>query len=277
MITHEEEKEMLAAHALGALDREEAQRVEEHLKTCAECRSELEEWRLTASALAYSGRTAEPSPVVRSRILDAVRASHPRTDATPAGEVKTETASSSNIILMPARASRRVQMFGAIAAALAIIALAASLFLAWRLNEMRRELARYQTAVDVLSRQAAEERQARELLTSPQSHSAMLAGTDMAPGARAQLAFDRRTGHAMLFASGLPPAPEGKAYQLWFISGGKVMPGKAFTPDPKGNAMINEEVPVSNLDSSSVFAVTLEPAGGVPVPTGKKYLLSSAS
>lgn len=280
LISHEEEKEMLAAHALGALDQEEARRVEEHLATCAECRAEMEEWRDTSSALAYTVAAAEPSPGLRARILETVRADGSQPAPKAAGTAKEQASSgqSSNVIAMPRRKLSRAQTFGAIAASLAIIALAAALFVTWlRLSETRRELARYNTAVEVLAKQVAQEREARELLTSPQSQSAMLAGTNMAPQARAQLAFDRRTGHAMLFAYGLPPAPAGKAYQLWFISGGKVMPGKVFTPDTKGSAMINEQVPVANLDAAPVFAVTLEPSGGMSAPTGEKYLLSASS
>lgn len=270
MISHEEEKEMLAAHALGALDMDEARRVEEHLSSCAECRAELEEWRETAGALAYSAGTAEPSPELRSRILKGVRANDGQPAQKLPGAVTEEAPAPSNVIAMPRRTWSRAHTFGAIAATLAFIALAASIFLIWRLNQMQREMG-------VLARQASEERAARELLTSPQSHNALLAGTNMAPGARANLAFDRRTGQAMFIASGLPPAPAGFAYQLWFISGDKVMPGKVFTPDTKGSAMINEQVPVGNLDAAPVFAVTLEPSGGVQKPTGQKYLLSAAS
>lgn len=276
MISHEEEREMLAAHALGALDRDEARRVEEHLSSCAECRAEMSEWQATASALAYTARPAEPSPELRSRILEAVRedgSNAPKVSK----ELKEET-TSSNVVEMPRRARSRAQTFLAIAASVAILALAAALFVTWqRLNETRRELAKNQTAVEVLARQVEQERRARELLTSPQSQNAQLAGTNMAPNARAQLVFDRRTGHAMLFAYNLPPVPAGKAYQLWFISGGKVMPGRVFTPDTQGRAMINEEVPVNNLDASPVFAVTLEPSGGAQVATGEKYLLSASS
>ncbi|MCA1558266.1 MAG: zf-HC2 domain-containing protein, partial [Acidobacteria bacterium] len=45
---------MLAAHALGALDADEARRVEEHLAHCGECRAELDAWCETANALAYT-------------------------------------------------------------------------------------------------------------------------------------------------------------------------------------------------------------------------------
>ncbi|MBD0369335.1 MAG: anti-sigma factor [Pyrinomonadaceae bacterium] len=267
---------MLAAHALGALDSEEARRVEEHLEACAECRAELEVWRDTTSALAYTVAPAEPSPQLRSRILESVRASSAQPKI--AGETKKAASSSSNVIAFQRSNLSRAQRFGAIAATLAVITLAAALFIALlRLREVRRELARNQAAVESLAKQVAQEREARELLTSPQSQNAQLNGTNMAPEARGQLVFDQRTGHAMLFAYNLPPVPAGKAYQLWFISGGKVMPGKVFMPDRDGRAMINEQVPVNNLDSKPVFAVTLEPSGGVQVATGEKYLLSPSS
>jgi anti-sigma-K factor RskA len=267
---------MLAAHALGALDADESRKVEEHLEGCKECRAEMEEWRETASALAYTVRPAEPSAALRSRILETVRADG--SQAAPKLADETKARASSNVIEMPRRTQSRVGTFAAVAAALVILALAASLFLTWlRLRDARRELARYETAVDALAREVAEERRARELLTSPGSQSAMLTGTNMAPDARAQLSFDGKTGHAMLFAYNLPPAPKGKAYQLWFIGGGRVMPGKVFTPDTAGRAMIEEQVPVASLGATPIFAVTLEPSGGVSAPTGEKYLLSASS
>ena len=77
-------------------------------------------------------------------------------------------------------------------------------------------------------------------------------------------------------AQGLPATPEGKAYQLWFISGGQTpVPGKLFKTDADGNGLLEDQLPAS-ANSSSVLAVTLEPQAGVPSPTGKMYLLSPA-
>lgn len=282
MLSHEEQKELLAAHALGALDAIETTRVEEHLETCAECRAEMEEWRDTAAALAYTVTAAEPGAAVRSRILESVRATDkPSTLKETVKGVGGPAAPASNVVRM-SEASRFVRrslaVYGAIAASLIIVALAASLFITWqRLKETRTALARYERTISSLAKEVAEERAARELMTSPESRSATLAGTNMAPNASAQLAFDRRTGRAKLFAYNLPAAPAGKAYQLWFISNGKVMPGRVFTPDATGSAVMDEQVPVENLGTSPIFAVTLEPSGGVQTPTGEKYLLSPAS
>jgi len=113
------------------------------------------------------------------------------------------------------------------------------------------------------------------LLTHPDTKIAELAGTKDAPGAHAMLLFDHKTGRAILMAKGLPSAPAGKAYQLWFMSGGRPMAGKVFTTDSAGNAMSHDQVPAEAL-ASTVFAVTLEPQGGVASPTGPMYLLSPA-
>jgi len=284
---------MLAAYALGALDAAESRLLEEHLATCTDCRAEIEEWRDTTSALALSAEVVEPSAQLRSRILESVR-------AIPQNSVDRKTSSvdgigvaaqedgnesvkgaASNVIQMPLDARRRwsaALTFGALAASVAIIALAATLFVLWkRLDNLQRQYEREHTAVDVLAKQLAEEREMREMLTKPGVRMTELNGLGPGQQASAKVALDPRTGRAMLFAYNLPPAPAGKAYQLWFISDIKhPVPGAVFNPDAQGRAVMRDQAPEAGR-SASVFAVTLEPAGGVPAPTGEKYLLSPLS
>ena len=104
-----------------------------------------------------------------------------------------------------------------------------------------------------------------------------LAGTEMARSARASFAYDPRTGRAMLLTEGLPPAPAGKEYQLWFITDPKhPVPGSVFKTDAEGRAMMHEQIPMEGR-TASVFAITLEPAGGMKAPTSTPYLVGSAS
>lgn len=107
---------------------------------------------------------------------------------------------------------------------------------------------------------------------TPASRIALLSGTREATGATAKLTYDN-SGRALLVTNGLPRAPEGKEYQLWFIVGGKPLPGKTFNPDNHGHSMTEDQVP-EVARNSAVFAVTLEPAGGVSAPTGSIYLRS---
>jgi anti-sigma-K factor RskA len=288
-VTHEEYKEMLAAYALGALETAEARALEEHLGGCTDCRAEVIEWRETAGALALAAAPVEPPTELRARILEGVRAV--RQDA---GDARNGGASAaaeavagsgaktvSNVIEMPLDTRRRWSTgmrLGVIAAAVAVFSLAASLFVVWnRLNNLQRQYEREHTAVEVLARQLAEEREVRELLTAPGSRTTQLAGTSAAQQASAKLAFDPQTGRAMLFAYNLPPAPAGKAYQLWYIADLQhPVPGGVFNPDERGGAVMRDRVPEAGRNAS-VFAVTLEPQGGVSAPTGDKYLLSPIS
>ena len=84
------------------------------------------------------------------------------------------------------------------------------------------------------------------------------------------LAYDKN-GRAILMAKGLPPPPAGKAYQLWFIAGGKPMPGKVFTTDASGAGTLKDQIP-PQARNAAVFAITLEPEDGVQSPTGQIYL-----
>ncbi|HEX8707848.1 MAG TPA: anti-sigma factor [Pyrinomonadaceae bacterium] len=306
MQKHEEYKEMLAAQALGALDGAEARALEAHLEGCDECRAELQEWRQTASVLAYCPPAVEPSKGVRARILADVR--NTRTagqesapveapgKAMKGGQVESvapvtaaaPVTNATNVreFAKPARRGwGRSATYGALAASLAFVALISMLFLLWqRNNAMRAELARLSDRLDQAQRELAGEREAlahqREvvaMVSAPEARIAMLAGTEMAARARARFLYDRSTGRAMLLADNLPPAPAGKAYQLWFIAEGKPpMPGHLFEPDATGHAEMREQLP-AEARGAAVFAVTLEPSAGVSAPTGDKYLLGASS
>jgi anti-sigma-K factor RskA len=273
---------MLAAYALGALEAAEARSIEEHLASCDDCRAEVAEWRATASALALSTELVEPGAQLRSRILESVRSipqpsSEQRASASAAKDGEPKRAS--NVIQMPQAVRWSTgQKFGAIAASVAILALSASLLILWnRLNDLQRQYEREHTAVEVLAKQVSEEREIREMLTAPGAQMTRLSGTNAAQQASAKLAFDPQTGRAMLFAYNLPPAPAGKAYQLWYIADlAHPVPGGVFNTDARGGAVLRDQVPAEGR-SASVFAVTLEPQGGTSAPTGDKYLLSPIS
>jgi anti-sigma-K factor RskA len=53
------------------------------------------------------------------------------------------------------------------------------------------------------------------------------------------------------------------------------MPGKVFTPDSTGNGVLEDQMPAVAMNSA-VFAVTLEPASGMPTPTGAIFLHSGS-
>ena len=141
-----------------------------------------------------------------------------------------------------------------------LTALIVGLIVLWRQNSaMQNELARSREFV--------------EIVTTPGARVSELKGIDLGAGATASLAYDQN-GHAVLMANKLPSPPQGKAYQLWFIVGNKPpLPGKTFVPDDTGKGTLKDQVPKEALDSA-IFALTVEPEGGVKAPTGPIYLRS---
>jgi anti-sigma-K factor RskA len=287
---------MIAAHALSALETVEARELEAHLATCAECRAESESWQATAASLAYAAPSVEPSAELRSRLLKSIHAEGAkplsRSAVKDSERVESRAVESSQVksnVVPFEKSARRTRsagwMVGALAASLAFIALAVSLVLLWnRYNTMQQEMAQLTDklgqAQGELARERdtlAREREAKELISAPEARIITLAGTEMATRARARFVYDRKTGRAMLMADDLPPAPAGKAYQLWFIAEGKPpMPGHVFNTDAAGHAELSDQLS-EEARGATVFAVTLEPSSGVTAPTGAMYLKSAAS
>ncbi len=283
MMLHEDYKEMMAGQALSALDAADSRALAAHLESCAECRTEMSEWEKTAALLAFDSPSLEPSAGVREQVLAAVRAegrpgANAETQADRRQDNNEPTLRANSVVVPFARARQNAwSSFGAYGAIAAVLALASviSLLVVWQQSRVAKaEVARLSAEMRETEEQLAREREVVAVITSPGARMAELAGTKEAPGAHAMIAYDKN-GHAMLMAKGLPAAPAGKAYQLWFIMDGKPMPGRVFVSDQKGNGRLQDQVPAEAL-SGAVFAITLEPVSGVQAPTGAIYLSSGA-
>jgi anti-sigma-K factor RskA len=78
-----------------------------------------------------------------------------------------------------------------------------------------------------------------------------------------------RDGQAGLLLAGLPEAPEGKTYEVWVIEGDTPRRAGLLTGGGARSA-----VPLSiPVPAGATVAVTLEPAGGVDLPTSDPFLV----
>lgn len=275
MDDHQQYQELLALHALDALDAAEARPLAAHLASCAECRAALVEWRDATGLLAHTATPAAPSDQLRARIVAAASA-----------ETRSPQAKS-RVVQMPiaVRRSHLRPNFLKIAAAIAIVGLLIGLIVFWRRDvRMQRDIARLTRERNLTQDQLAGEREARAkerdaiaMLNSRETKKMDLAGTQTAGNARGTFVFDPKTGQAMLMTEGLPMAPADKAYEIWFIPKGHTpMPGKMFTVDSSGHAMVSGEIPLE-ARADAVIAITVEPKKGSAVPTGAIYLSSPSS
>jgi anti-sigma-K factor RskA len=284
-------RELLAAHALTALDAADAGALEAHLESCADCRAELNAWEATTALLAFDAPPVEPSAQLRASILASVREDRDDREVRVTRDVGVSAAATvahgSKPVSVVSRESgvlpferpptniwASLRSIGAIAALFVCAVLLIVLLALWRQHRsLQAELAQVTSEMREAQTTLERERAIVKFLTSPDGRLAKLSGTDMAPSAHAMLAYDKN-GRAMLMAAGLPAAPRGMAYQLWFIVGNKPMPGKVFKAEPSGEGMLNDNVPTEALNAA-VFAVTLEPESGVKAPTGAIYLRSA--
>ncbi|HEV8327471.1 MAG TPA: anti-sigma factor [Nitrospiraceae bacterium] len=110
------------------------------------------------------------------------------------------------------------------------------------------------------------------LLRIPNVKAVSLTGSEMAKRAAGFLLYDSRTQKIWIYTVNLPESPAGTTYQLWAIHDKPISIG-TFQMDTGDTAHLLVKKVLSFTDANT-FAVSLEPSGGRPQPTGPMYLLS---
>jgi anti-sigma-K factor RskA len=268
-VTDERLMEMAPLYALGALDGDELAEFGRSLDGSPGLQTEVAAFEAVIGRLAYLHVTAPSSPRLRSRTLGAAGFFAP---PAPVPAVRRDA---------PGRTS-----WLAWAAVLAAVAFGA--LFAWeraRLGEARQEAADLRQERDTLAAEITEARLQlaavqeqlgrevafRELVAHRESRQTLLAGLAPAPAAVARVVWNPGTREAVLLAAGLDPAPQGKVYEAWVIAGGAPVPAGTFQVDASGKAVLRLPA-VDETRSVKTFAVTIEPAGGTPAPTGPMVL-----
>jgi anti-sigma-K factor RskA len=248
-------------YALGVLEGEEKAAIESHVPACAECAVKLAEARGRIALLAFSAPRVEPSAAVRERLMRQV---HAAAEGSRAGRAQRE----------PERAGG---FFGRWWAAVLVPACILLLFVAAHLrneNErLSRELAQEQATLLQQQKQLDESRHAQALLESKDTVSVALAQQPGMPKGDVRVMYNSKMGMAMC-DGWVEPAPANKSYQLWMVP----MEGKPVSAGMIEGGPINPwMVKLPQGMAAKAFAVTLEPAGGMPQPTGPMVLVGPVS
>lgn len=227
--------DLVDAYMLDALESDEVDYVESHLEGCERCRALVNEARATRDALLLAPPLATPPAALRARVLARIAE---EVAATKQTEQPTPPAQE------PLPDENAFQRF----------------------------------VRSVLGSGDREERQAEkllhELLSNPQSVVWQVGGTESAPGASGKLVGSPDLREAVLVVSGLDQPPQGHEYQVWFLRGGNPVPNSLFRVDRRGRAtpIVRVTAPLPDFDT---VAVTPEPFGGSPGPTGPIVLAGS--
>jgi len=111
-------------------------------------------------------------------------------------------------------------------------------------------------------------------IVSPKTKVIAMAG-DEAPQANAKVMWDTKAQQWVIYIFDLPTAPSDKDYQLWYVTKNAKISAAVFRPDDQGRTVLKLTLPPDALSGLAATAVTLEPKGGSPQPTGKFYLKAS--
>lgn len=252
--THETVAAMLGEYALGHLSADERREVDAHLSQCAACTAELREYALLMDAIARTPEPAAPPPALRGRVLEQFRAPVPG---------------------RPAHRPADRRLWSLAAAAVLVMGLGATLYVA---AQRRTDAALRATIADLERRLedfAGQTDLAVSILTAPDMQPVAMEGLDRAAASAAR-AYWSRTRGLLIVADRLPAPPPGRVYQVWIIGEG-VSPASAglLGAPGMGRGMLIAAPPSGLTPGTVTVAVTDEPPGGLPAPTGAMHLRGS--
>jgi anti-sigma-K factor RskA len=255
---HEQLGDQAPAYVLGALTPAERLAFEAHLAECAICAAEVRSLSPVTAGLARLVPEAEPAPAVKGRLLAAI--SKPPSSSWSLSWLAVAASLALAVALGGYSALLRARVAG----------------LESQLREATRRAEASERRVADARRVALDAQSQVAVLAAPDLARIDLAGQPVAPAAAAR-AFWSRTRGLVFTASNLPVPPPGRAYQLWVLTAQPApISAGMLVVDASGRVTAKFDTPL-DLPRPVAMAVTLEPEGGVPAPTGEKYLVGLAS
>ncbi len=255
-------------YALGALDDTERKAFESHVASCADCAEKLAAARGRIAILAFAAPAVAPSPGVKETLMRQVIASAEG----PGGSVARahpEWAADGGVF------ARWWAVLLPVAGAFALATI-----LLWLHNEqLDRQLADLRNTIEQQKQELSETRHQADLIAARETLVVPLWSQKGAPAdhgeGHARVLYNAKEG-MMTYDGWLPSAPADKSYQLWLVpmNGAPISAGVF---NPKNGVMSHMMMKLPAGVTAKEFAVSLEPAGGMPHPTGPMVLVGPFS
>src|SRR5215468_5263826 len=272
-------KEIAPLYVIGALDEKTAQEVEASLHSATPHQLRvIARWRDVATLLPLALPLQTPPDYLRERLLNRIAEG---TRQTPI-EIAVEESTSEEMaerdenkvlpFVQPHRAVSRPARWLLIAAT-ALLAFTSAYF--FKQNaKLARENDYLAHERDTLSEELAASRRQVDDIVAPKTKVIAMIG-DEAPQANAKVVWDTKAQRWVIYIFDLPTPPSDKDYQLWYVTKDAKISAAVFRTDEQGRTVLKLTLPPDALDDLAATAVTLEPRGGSPQPTGKFYLKAS--
>jgi anti-sigma-K factor RskA len=278
-MTWDEVKELAPLYVIGALDEKTTRDLEASLHGATpEQRRVVARWLDVAALLPQALPFQTPPDHVKERVLTRVAEEAQKTQIEIAVEESTlkEMAERAEKKVLPFVQPRRVESRTArwiLIAATALLAFTSAYLYKQntKLASERNHIARER---DDLSKELATSRRQVDEIVSPWTKVIAMVG-DEAPEANAKVVWDTKANQWAIYIFNLPPPPSDKQYQLWYVTKNAKISAWVFSTDERGRSVLKLTLPPEALAGLAATAVTLEPKGGSPQPTGKFYLKAS--
>ena len=260
----------LVGYALNELTAVERDEVDAHLSACAVCTTELRNIQESLALMAETSSPEQPSPALEHRVLAEFARQSPEAVSVVSAPAEFEVP-----VLRPA------VRWGVLAAGAVIAALAGTLYVvessrqqladqaqraSAELTTVREQMERYRTQTDL----------ALAILSAPDMRELALAGRGIAAAAAARAYWSPSRG-LLLAVDRLPAPPAGRAYQVWVIDNGQPASAGMLDDPGSGRGMLVVPPPRRGPGSAVTIAITDEPPGGRPTPSGTIALAGTVS
>ncbi|MGB8645326.1 MAG: anti-sigma factor [Anaerolineae bacterium] len=221
-------QEQIATYALGALEGEDRQQLEAHLKRCARCRAALHETRSIVNLLPRGVEPVPPSAETRHKLFARIHDDLARTHS----------------------AAHPLHLAGWFIPLLAIGLTMLVGFL----------------ALPFIT-QTNQEREIADIMNDPNAQAHPLVGTQGATGARGRLVMAPDANKAVLVVTGLTPLASDKTYEFWLGHKDQMIPAGLFQVDSNGGTMLLV-LSAETISAFDWYCVSVEQKAGAQVPNG---------
>ena len=219
------------------------------------------ELALAATALSVEARPVAPRPEVKAKLLASLgpaRLPEPR-PGSPAGAWLALAAAVLLLVLVGLDDWKQRQTRDE---------------LSGRTAELSRKLSDAEARARAAEVERARQDLYRRVLESDDVRVLSMGGKDPQPSARARVFWSEKAKRGIVVAGNLQMLPPDKQYELWVFDKGKPVAAGVFDCDPSGRVVFeSKDMPMVTLAQN--FAVTIEPRGGMPQPTGPIVLIGS--
>ncbi|MCQ9166168.1 anti-sigma factor domain-containing protein [Arthrobacter sp. STN4] len=260
---------LTGSYALNALTPAERDAFERHALDNPDTLEEVRSLSQTAALLAYDTTAQTPPPEVKAHIMAAIRNTRqlPATaiahDPTPARNGARETTRAG------ARRRRstpeRRRWVPALAAAATLLLLAGTG--GWAIGQATS----HQGLEHQLAQAQASQAHQQALLAIMAAPDAKVATTTLPGNATITIAWSTHANHAAITTHDLPTLPNGKTYELWYITTTTTHPAGLLPTTPTTTPQLLN----GTLNNATHIGITIEPPGGSPQPTTTPILLQT--